>query len=222
MRADWDAPRPVAGREAERSTDDRPWIRRHPLVVVGAVAVLVAVAFFSVGSDNRPEGRGEQLAGPTARIAGAGNRPWVEVVPESGAPREDWPPPMIARGTEVCFGFGRVDFGPPTRPTLARCVEAAAIPELPSNGLVSLIVIDAGNDTWHVLATGGEVGSAGLTDADGNPIDPERVHIEGDLLVLRLSRTVELSDLSWIVGRTRLRCAPPAGAAVSSRFCGTE
>ncbi|MGI9645848.1 MAG: hypothetical protein ACR2O6_11120, partial [Ilumatobacteraceae bacterium] len=209
----------VTEREDEPPADARSWVRRHPLVLVVAVAVVAAVVVFTVGGDDRPEESGEQLAGPTARIAGAGNRPWVEVIPQSGEPREGWPPPMIARGTEVCFGFGRVDFGPPTRPTLARCVEAAEIPEPPANGLVSLVVIDAGNDAWHLLLAGGDVDSAGLTAADGTEIDPERVHVDGDLLALRLSRTVDLADLSWIVGRARIRCAPPAGAAVSGQFC---
>lgn len=219
MAADWDVAGPAAGREVAEPAGDRPWIRRHPLVVVAAVAVAVAIAVFAVGGGSRPEEPGQQLAGPTARIAGAGNRAWIELIPESGAPREGWPPPMIARGTEVCLGFGRVDFGPPTRPTLARCVEETAIPELPANGLASLVVVDAGADAWHLLATGGEVDSASVTDFRGNDIELERIHLDGDLVALRLARGVELSDLSWIIGRTRIRCAPPAGAAVSGRFC---
>ena len=43
MPADWDVPRPVAGREPDTPTDDRSWIRRPPLVVVAAVAVGAAI-----------------------------------------------------------------------------------------------------------------------------------------------------------------------------------
>lgn len=218
MAADWDQPLPVAGHD----TDDRSWVRRHPLVVAAVAAVAIAGVVFVAGGDSRPEERGEQLGSPTARVQGPGTKFWIELIPADGVPRDGWPPPMIARDFEVCFGFGRVDFGPPTRPTLARCVQVGEIPELPANGLSSLVVIEAGNDTWHLLATGGAVDSVRAVDAFGSDVELGRIHVDDDLIALRLPSSLGLSELSWIVGRARIRCAPPPDATTTGRFCAAE
>jgi hypothetical protein len=212
--ADWDTQHRVPQRDPDRGS----WIRRNPLVIIAVIAIVVIGAIV-LGGGSRPEEQGQQFPSLVSRVRGPGTRVWVELTPSNGQVREGWPPPMISRGELVCFGFGRLDFERPTRPTLARCVDAANIPDLPANGLVSLIMVEAGTDTWYLLAAGADVDSVTLTDRNGAAVDAERIHVDDELIALRLGRAVELSELSWIVGRTRMLCAPSPDAARTAEFC---
>lgn len=189
------------------------------LLAVAAVAIVVAVVVLASGSGERPEKAGEQLASPASRVRGPGTRDWIPLTADDGVERAGWPLPMIARDVELtCFGFGRVDFAEP-RPTLARCVETFDVPDVPANGIVPLVIVQAGLDTWHLLQVGGDVGEVDLETGDGQPVGGGRVHTFDDLIALRLPASAELSELSWIIGRNRVVCEPAADAATTAEFC---
>ncbi len=193
--------------------------RRLVGVVVGAVVVIV-LAVLALGGADRPETTGEQLASPSTQVRGPGTRRWVELRPVDGSARSDFPVPMVAHGDQLCLGFGRIEFSPP-RPTVARCVEADDVPELPDDGIVTLATIVAGDDVWHLLQAGGPVTSVGLVAADGTAIDGSRLHLDGDLIALRLDTSIPISRIEWVIGRTNHVCTPAPDAAVSSQFCVT-
>ncbi len=200
--------------------DDPARLRRTgAFVLVGLVVVVVAV--FALGGDARPEMAGAQFPSLAARVQQPGTREWVELVPSDRSFREGFPVPMIARGDQVCFGFGRLDFDP-IRPSLARCVEADDIPELPAEGLISLVTVRAGVDTWHLLATAGELSAVRVADGDGSTIDPGRIHLDGEFVALRLDTSADVTGIDWIIGRTRFVCTPDGDAAVSGRFCAPD
>ncbi len=213
MAAVWDAD--VPDRAPERRAPNR-----RPLLIAGVVA-LVAIAGFVMlsGGASRPESDASQVDAPPTSLKGPGTRTWVELTPADGSARDGWPPPMLARGSEVCFGFGRLDFEPPTRPTIARCIDAFAVPDLGPSDMASLIVVIAGSDVWHVVQTGSEVESMRLVDAAGRELSAGRVHLAGDVVALRVPIDAELSELSWVSGRTRYVCTPAADAATSGAFC---
>ena len=125
---------------------------------------------------------------------------------------------MISRSELVCFGFGRIDFEA-RRPTVARCVDLADTIGIPVDGLVSLTLVQAGTDTWFVLAAGGDVDSVSVTGAGGVPVDDGRIHVDGEVIALRLSNTAPPAELSWIVGRTRYTCTPARDVAQTGTFC---
>lgn len=180
--------------------------------------MIAVIALFALGGSSRPERDGVQFRSLDAAIGADGNRAWVVLTPVDRSVREGFPVPMIARGAQICFGFGRVDFDQP-RPSLSRCVDADDIPELPAEGLVSLVVVRAGVDTWHLLATAGELSSVVLGADGGEPVDEGRVHIDGELVALRLDTGNTLTGMDWIIGRTRFVCSPAADAAQSGDFC---
>lgn len=214
MTAVWDGEVPERSREADPS-------RRRAVVVVIVLAAVIVGALLLLRDSDRPEVAGEQAPSPPSRVRGPGTRIFFELETADGSVREGWPPPMIARDDElVCFGFGRTDFRPPIRPTLARCVETDDIPELSAHGLVTLMSVQAGTDTWHVVLTGAPPDSVELREGD-TVVEQGRVHIDDDIVALRLRRGTDLSELSWITGRTRVTCSPPPGAAESGRFCPT-
>lgn len=217
----WDRvadPPDEAPREVRHEFASPRWYR-WPATIVLLVAIVLAAIVFASGSGDRPQVQGEQSPGLTSRVRGPGTRTWIALTADDGVERAGWPLPMIAREVELtCFGFGRTDFEEP-RPTLARCVETFDIPDLPTNGIVSLVVVQAGFDTWHLLHVGGDATDVDLVDADGIRLDGGRVHTEGDLVALRLPTSTDLSELSWIIGRERIVCSPAPGAAQSAELC---
>ena len=93
---------PIPVRETTPGTRSRRWIA----VLVGGGLIAVVVAVFIGGGTSRPEEPGAQVPVPTARVRGPGTKIWTELVPTDGSVREGFPPPMIARGELICFGFG--------------------------------------------------------------------------------------------------------------------
>jgi len=211
-------PGPTLTRVRERPvTDPRRRSALVALVATGSFLALFAIVLMR-GDGDRPERLAEQFDAPPVTIGSAGAYSWSPLEPAALEIRGNWPVPMLARGVELCFGFGRVDFIPP-RPSLARCVDRAAMPELPANGVVPVMAIRAGLDVWYVLATGSEVDSIDLRSADDGAIGPERVHVDGDVIVLRLPAAAMIEELSWISGRTRFVCRRAAGVVSTDRFC---
>jgi hypothetical protein len=189
------------------------------LVALAATAVLLAVVALLIagGDGGRPEQFAEQFDAPPVTIGSGSSHAWSSLDEREGI-RSNWPVPMLARGVELCFGFGRVDFVP-TRPSLARCVDRAALPELPANGVVPVMSVQAGLDVWYVLTTGSAVDSLDLRSSS-DAVGPERVHVDEDVIVLRLPAGARIEELSWVSGRTRFVCRPPAGVVSADRFCG--
>jgi len=194
--------------------------RRAGWLVLAGLVAAVGLSVLAFSGDARPEMVGVQYPSLTAQVGDPGRRDWVQLTPVDRSFREGFPIPMIARGDQVCFGFGRLDFEP-IRPSLARCVEADDIPELTAEGLIELVSVRAGADTWHVLGTAGELTAVRVAASDGSVIDDERIHLDGDLIVLRLDTESGVSGLEWIIGRTRFVCTPPADAVDTGLFCPT-
>jgi hypothetical protein len=190
-------------------------------VATGVIAVaVVAVLLLFLDGGERPTVVADQYDAPVVTVGSAGGRAWAGMTPVAGVQREGWPTPMVARDTEFCFGFGRVDFTP-TRPGLARCVEARGIPDVPANGIVRVMMIRAGLDNWHVLITGSEAESFEVATASDGPLPQDRVHIDDDVVVLRLPSRLPVAEVSWVNGRSRYVCRSDLDAATSGRFCGS-
>lgn len=201
----------------DRDPDIRRTRRRIGALILGAL-IVAGVALLALGGSPRPELDGVQRPSLDATVGDPGDREWVWLTPVDRSVREGFPVPMIARGEQVCFAFGRVDFDPP-RPSLSRCVQADEIPELQAEGLISLVVVRAGTDMWHLLSTGGELSSVRLAVGGGETIDEGRVHIDGELIALRLDTAETLTGMDWIIGRTRFVCTPAADAVETGDFC---
>lgn len=188
---------------------------RSALIAAGLAAAALVAALVVLDEGERPEELVERFDGPPVTVGSAVARPWRALDSEIGTVREGWPTPMLARGTELCFGFGRVDRSPP-RPSLARCVDVDELPELPANGLITVMTIKAGLDVWSVLAAGSEVESVAVGLRDREALGPDRVHLDGDVVVLRLPASAPVEALSWISGRTRYVCGDAAGSSAHS------
>lgn len=197
--------------------------RRSGLAIaLGAVVALALAAVVFVVADDPPERAGVQLGplGSAATIGSAAGRAWSPLVPVDGEQRAGFPLPMVSVADDgVCFGFGRVDFRPPPRPTLARCVSAEDVPSLPATGMTTLVRIQNGFDYWHLVQFGEPVRELTVELTDGSALTGDRVHISDRLAALRIPLDAPLEQMSWGPLRNRIVCAPAADAAMSGRFC---
>jgi hypothetical protein len=169
--------------------------------------------------DGIDEQRGSQIRSPAASIGDAESHPWSVLDNEAGMSRPEFPRPLIAQDTRLCFGFERLDFGTPVRPSLARCVERETLRSLSENGIASIFVIKAGLDTWQEIASGAPLDAIDIVGADNTKVSAERIFIGDGVVAMRLPNDLRIKSVSWTVGRSRYRCDPSADAVHSGNFC---
>lgn len=130
---------------------------------------------------------------------------------------------MISRDEGFCFGFENDVFGEPPRPSLARCVDPSTLPPLDSHQIVSLMTIEAGVDVWHVIVVPRPLSKLALTSGDRADIAAlvaaDRIHIDGEVAVLRLERSSNIYAIEWRSGRTGVRCVPSEDAVLTGLLC---
>lgn len=210
-----DAALPLA--DAAAPPADAPMRRaRRAAVMAMVVGLGVVVVVLAIGGGREPQA-GTQEISPAVTIASGASQPWVALHTVDGSTRDGWPRPMIARGPDICFGFE--NFGvAPARPSLARCADlAGASPD--HDQLVSLMTIRSGLDVWHVLMMGAPVDSVELRTAAGGVIDGARIHIDDDIVALRLPTADAVMTMSWRSGGVVTMCDAPADAVATGRFC---
>lgn len=199
------------------ATTDEP--RRPGSLAAAAFVLLAVVVLVALLVDRDPPSSGSQVASVPVTLSSAAGRPWQLLPAVDGSTRDGWPRPMIASGVDVCFGFENLAFPPPPRPSLARCVDRAAIGRLDADQLVSLMTVRSGFDVWHVLLTGTPATAVDVRTVTGEPLDESRVHIEGPFVALRLPLSDPVDRLEWSAGRTVVRCVPPGDPNQDGRFC---
>jgi hypothetical protein len=188
-------------------------------IVVSAIAMAMIGGWLWANGDGIDEQRGTQIRSPAVSIGDAESHPWSVLANEAGLSSPEFPRPLIAQDTRVCFGFERLDFGMPARPSLARCVEREALRSLSENGIASIFVIKAGLDTWHVIASGAPVDAIDIVGADNAKVSAERIFIGDGVVAMRLPNDLRIKSVFWTRGRSRYRCDPPADAVHSGNFC---
>ncbi len=196
-----------------------PVLRRRLLVV--AVGLGCVVLLGRLVSESGTTTQGYQVSDDVpVSIGSATGRLWTELGSLGGAPREGFPDPLISTTDGWCFGFERVDFTGPARPSVARCIAADDVPDLAPDEVAAPIQVVAGSDVWHIVAFGRPVDEVDVDVRGGGPIDPSRVHLFDRFAALRLPIDAELSSVEWVDGRVRVRCEdPPAWAVTTGQFC---
>jgi hypothetical protein len=208
----------TSAEEVETPREQRRFGRRLLIgIVIAIVLAGLAVTWFR-GSE-RPTVSGMQAGAPRVEVGSAAGLAWESLTPVSGSGRAEFPVPMVSRTDGVCFGFARLDFDPPARPSVARCVAGTELVELRDNGIRSLIIIRAGHDNWHLVQTGRGASEVTITLADGTRLDDSRLHLLDDLIALRLPVDRPVHRVEWIVGRRRVVCEAVTDATASGRFC---
>lgn len=184
-------------------------------IIVGVVLAGLVLTWLRGGE--RPTVTGVQTTAPSVQIGSAAGLAWRSLTAVSGPPRADFPVPMVSTTDGVCFGFARLDFEPPSRPSVARCVADPG--ELPDNGIRSLVIYKAGHDNWHLVQMGRPAGEVAVTLTDGTRLDGSRLHVLDDLVALRLPLDTPARRVEWIVGRERVVCEARTDATTSGQFC---
>ena len=191
-------------------------VRRVVTIGLIAGALLLVILILSDSTAAQP---GTQPASPVVRIKAADTQQWSVLTPEDGTTRDGWPRPMLATGDEVCFGFENGALRP-SRPSLARCVVIET--PLAPDEIISLVLVEAGLDVWHIVMTGTSVSSIELTTTSGTAVADGRIHIADDVVVLRLARDSPLREIAWTSGRTTVACEPLGDSIETGRFCAAD
>lgn len=194
---------------------------RSRSVAVGALAVVVVsiAAWLWTSGDGIDELPGSQIRSPEVSIGNAESRRWVVLGDEAETNRPDIPRSLIALDTQICFGFERLDFGVPARPSVARCVERTDLESLDEDSIASIFVVKTGLDTWHVIAFGAPVDQIAVLGDDNNELAADRIFFGDGVVALRMPNDVRIESMSWTLGRARYRCEPAPDAVDSGRFC---
>lgn len=192
-------------------TPDDPWVGRpstRAKAAAAVVLVIVAAWVLLLGDESTRPGR--QVPGAPVAIAAAEPDGW-ELLRSSGDPRPLFPEPMVRHGRRICVGFGRVDFGPTAlRPSLARCVDTAAVGELPADGMVVISTVRSGNDSWHFIEVGAAVEGVEVDLGDGTRLGDERIHLGSTTVALRIPNDATVRALRWETATATYACSPPA------------
>lgn len=187
----------------------RWWVTGLGIVAIAAVATLLLPL---ATPDRTSEGRQVGDAEPV-EIGNPEADGWVAMVPLATDDRAGFPTPVVQHGSSICVGFARVDFGPDdVRPSLARCVPAASEP-IGTHEIRRLVSVKSGLDTWHFIEAGGDV-----TTVSGS-IGPNRVHLAGPVIGLRLENGVGIDDVTWSTRDGSFTCEPDDGVWQTGVFC---
>jgi hypothetical protein len=185
-------------------------------IVVALVVTASGMIFFAVSSGPRRV-IGRQVEAPVVAIADPASRSWVPLVAVSGEVREGFPVPVLSDSDELCFGFGREDFSDPTRPTLARCADRSGLAPLDRTDMRPSITVKAGLDDWWVIEFGVPIDDIEVKFVGGESLSADRVHLDGDVAVVRLPTEFPVAEVSWRSGALRVGCEPDEPEP--GRFC---
>jgi hypothetical protein len=196
--------------------------RQRLLIAAVGVACLAALGLL-VGDDATVED-GYRAAGDSdVSIGTAEGRSWRQLEPASGSSRPGFPPPAVSTSEGWCFGFTRLDFDGPPRPSVARCVAPDEVPDLAPDEMYPAIQVRAGRDVWHLVAFGRPIDDVAVTLADGTDLEPSRIHLDERVAALRLSAGAPVDNFEWADGRIRFRCTDVEPVAtVTGHFCPTR
>jgi len=184
-----------------------------------ALAVAMLGVWMWAGGDGVDEQPGSQIRSPEVSIGDAESHRWTVLKNDADTNRADFPRSLIAADSQLCFGFERIDFGLPIRPSLARCVERETLRDLQEDSIASAFVIKTGLDTWHVIAFGSPIDEFTIVGDDNEDLAPDRIFLGDGVIVLRLANDIQIESMSWTVGRSRYLCRPAADVVDSGRFC---
>jgi hypothetical protein len=195
---------------------------RSRLRAIGPLAVAVTVigVWLWAGGNGINEQPGSQYRSPAVSIGDAESHQWTVLRNATGGSRPEFPRSLIAVDSQLCFGFERIDFGAPARPSLARCVERQALRGLGENSIASVFVVKTGLDTWHVVVFGDHPDAVSIVADDNVALAADRVFVGDAVIALRLANDAQVKSISWTVGRSRYLCRPASDAVVTGRFCG--
>ena len=184
-----------------------------------AIALFVAlIAWLTLFQDETIR-LGSQLPSPGIALAGADADGW-ELLESGGAPRPNFPEPMVWHGDRLCVGFSRVDFDVLNpRPSLARCVDPGALPSPESGDIVVVATVRSGNDTWHFIEFGSGIHTAEVRSVDGAALADDRVHMGSSTLALRLPNQRSIAELRWTTTNASYRCVPDPDVWHTAQWC---
>ena len=196
----------------------KPVVRRRLLIAAAGVGV-VAVLGMLVG-DDETSAEGYRASGSVDVTTGSPEgRTWRTLRSEAGPDRAAFPPPVLSTSNGWCLGFARLDFAGAPRPSVARCVSADQLPDIEPDEMFTAISVRAGTDVWHLVGFGRPVDEVVVKTSAGD-VPANRVHLDERHAVLRLPAAGAITELGWVDGRLRHRCAVSApDAASTGEFC---